>query len=204
MTALPWYVARSAGLVAWTLLTASVIWGLTMSTRTRPLGHRPRPAWMLDLHRWLGGLATIFVAVHVLAILVDSYVHFTLWSVLVPFASSWRPSAVAWGVVAMYLLLAVELTSLARRRLPKRAWRAVHFASFPLFLLSTVHALMAGTDAGSWLFVTVATTSVLAVAALTAKRISDATQPAEPSLDASDARARAAAARRAARVPTQV
>src|SRR5262252_7642105 len=190
MSTIPWYVARSAGLVAWALLSASVIWGLLMSTRARAFGHRPRPAWMLDLHRWLGGLASIFVAVHVLAILVDSYVHFTLWSVLVPFASTWRPSAVAWGVVALYLLLAVELTSLARRRLPKRAWRAVHFASFPLFLLATLHALMAGTDATSWLFVTIATTSVLAVAALTAKRISDATRPPEPSRDPRQARVR--------------
>jgi methionine sulfoxide reductase heme-binding subunit len=196
---LPWYIARSAGLVAWTLLTASVLWGLGLSTRARAFGHRPRPAWMLDLHRWLGGLATIFVGVHVLAILADSYVHFTLLSVLVPFASQWRPSAVAWGVVGMYLLLAVELTSLARRRLPKRAWRAVHFASFPLFLTATVHAFTAGTDASSWAFVTVATTAVLAVAALTAKRIADASR-----VDAPGARARVVAAPPSVRVPSRV
>jgi len=180
MTQLPWYIARSAGLVAWTLLAASVLWGLCMSTRARAFGHRPRPAWMLDLHRWLGGLATIFVGVHVLAILADSYVPFSLASVLVPFASHWRPSAVAWGVVGMYLLVAVELTSLARRQLPRRAWRAVHFASFPLFVAATAHAFMAGTDAGSWAFVSVSTTAVLAVAALTAKRIADATSPDAP------------------------
>jgi len=210
MRALPWYIARSAGLVAWSLLTASVIWGLTMSTRSRPFGHRPRPAWMLDLHRWLGGLATIFVGVHVVAILADSYVHFSLLSALVPFVSSWRPAAVAWGVVGLYLLLAVELTSLARRRLSKRVWRAVHFASFPLFLTATVHALTAGTDAGSWLFVTAATTSVLAVAALTAKRIAEATRQPQP--DAGGARARVATARSSVgattglppRVPTRV
>ncbi|HVN51549.1 MAG TPA: ferric reductase-like transmembrane domain-containing protein [Acidimicrobiales bacterium] len=202
MTALPWYIARSAGLVAWALLTASVVWGLVMSTRSRPFGHRPRPAWMLDLHRWLGGLATIFVGVHVLALLADSYVHFTLLSVLVPFAGSWRPAAVAWGVVGLYLLLAVELTSLARRRLPKRAWRAVHFASFPLFLLATAHALTAGTDAGSWAFVTAATTSVLGVAALTAKRIADSTRVPEP--DAGGARARVTAARRATATPARI
>jgi methionine sulfoxide reductase heme-binding subunit len=199
---LPWYIARSAGLVAWTLLTASVLWGLTMSTRARAFGHRPRPAWMLDLHRWLGGLATIFVGVHVLAILVDSYVHFTLLSVLVPFASQWRPIAVAWGIVGMYLLLAVELTSLARRRLPKRAWRALHFASFPLFLTATVHAFTAGTDASSWAFVSIATTSVMAVAALTAKRIADATRLDAP--DAGAARARVPAPRQSAGVPTRV
>ena len=153
--ALPWYIARSAGLVAWALLSASVIWGLTMSNRARPFGHRPRPAWMLDLHRWLGGLATIFVGVHIVAILLDRYVNFSIVSVLVPFAASWRNTAVAWGVVAMWLLLAVELTSLARRRLPRKAWRLIHGASFPLFGLATLHAFTAGTDAGSILFIAV-------------------------------------------------
>jgi len=167
-TALPWYVARAAGLIGWALLTASVVWGLAISTKAKAFGRRPRPAWTLDLHRFFGGLALIFTAVHVGAILVDTYVNFDLLSVLVPFASSWRPTAVAWGVVALYLLLAVELTSLARSRIPRRWWRAVHFASFPLFAMATVHALTAGTDAGTWAFEGAATLAVLAVGGLTA------------------------------------
>ena len=55
----PWYVARSAGLVAWALLAASVLWGLALSTKI--LSPKVRANWILDLHRWLGGLATIFV-----------------------------------------------------------------------------------------------------------------------------------------------
>ena len=88
---LPWYIARAAGLMAWALLTASVIWGLAISTKAKAFGRRPRPAWTLDLHRFLGALATIFTAVHVGAILIDTYVKFDLVSVLVPFASSWKP-----------------------------------------------------------------------------------------------------------------
>lgn len=178
MQTLPWFVARASGSVGWVLLTASVLWGLVMSTRARPLGHKPRPAWMLDLHRFLGGLAVIFTAVHVSTILLDSFVHFDLSAVLVPFASSWHPVAVAWGIVAMYLLVAVELTSLARRRLPRRAWRATHFASFPLFASATVHGLSAGTDAGNLLFQGVAAGGVAAVAGLTALRIHQSRQPA--------------------------
>jgi DMSO/TMAO reductase YedYZ heme-binding membrane subunit len=82
----------------------------------------------------------------------------------------------------MYLLLAVELTSLARRRLPKRAWRAIHFASFPLFLVATVHGITAGTDGRTWLFEGVAATAVLAVSALTAVRIDQATSRPGPTL----------------------
>jgi hypothetical protein len=172
---LTWYVARSAGIVSWALLTASVVWGLVMTTRIAR-GH-VRTAWLLDLHRYLGGLAAIFVGVHVGAILLDDYVHFDLGSVLVPFASNWRPGAVAWGVVALYVLLAVELTSLARAQLPKPLWRAVHFASFPLFVLATVHGLTAGTDAPAALFRWVAVLAIAAVAALTTIRVAGDTKP---------------------------
>jgi DMSO/TMAO reductase YedYZ heme-binding membrane subunit len=154
-----WYAARAAGIVAWALLAASVGWGLALSTRA--LGRRPRPAWLLDLHRALGGLAVIFTGVHVVTIMLDSYVHFGLAEALVPLASTWHPVAVAWGIVAFYLLAAVEITSLARRRLPNRFWRRVHYASFPLFVLATVHGLSAGTDTGTGLAV-VATAAALA------------------------------------------
>ena len=139
-----WYVARSGGIVAWALLGASVLWGLALSTKV--LHGRPRPNWILDLHRFLGGLALIFTGVHVVALILDSYVHFGLAEILVPFASAWHPVAVAWGVIGLYFLLAVELTSLARKRISKRMWRMTHYLSFPLFLFTTVHALSAGTD----------------------------------------------------------
>jgi hypothetical protein len=80
-----WYVARASGLVAWGLLTSSVAWGVLLSTKL--LGRRPTPAWILDLHRFLGGAAIVFTGVHLLAILVDSYVYFDLVAILVPFAS---------------------------------------------------------------------------------------------------------------------
>src|SRR4051794_6044147 len=133
-TELPWYIARAAGLISWTILTASVVWGLSISTKASVPRRRLRPNWMLDLHRFLGGLATIFTLVHVGAILVDSYINFDLVSVLVPFASTWRPVAVAWGVAGLYLLMAVELTSLARKHLPRRGWRVNPLAPLPPFL----------------------------------------------------------------------
>lgn len=166
---LVWYAARAAGIVAWAVAAGSVLWGLALSTRA--FGAKPRPAWLFDLHRFLGGLALVFTSVHVLAILMDTYVHFSLLNVLVPFTGSWRPAAVAWGVVGLYLLLAVELTSLARTRVPKRLWRRVHYASFALFAVSTVHALTAGTDRGSPAFVVAVVAVCAAVLVLTALRI---------------------------------
>ena len=139
-----WYVARSTGIVAWSLLTLSMTWGLLL--RTKLLNRRPTPRWMLDLHRFLGGLAVVFVGLHLVGLVADSYTHFGPTDLLVPFASSWRPAAVALGVVAFYLLAAVEVTSLLMRRLPRRWWRAVHMSSFATFVLTTLHAVTAGTD----------------------------------------------------------
>jgi predicted ferric reductase len=172
----PWYVARAAGLVSWALLAAATLWGLALSTRA--LGDRPRANWLLDLHRWLGGTALAFTGVHVVALLADQYVHFGVAEILVPFTSSWRPVAVAWGVVAAYLLLAVELTSLARNRLSKRAWRRVHTASFVLFVVATIHGLTAGTDTRSAMARTLAFAVGTVFAGLTAIRLADVLRPA--------------------------
>jgi hypothetical protein len=57
-----WYVARSSGIVAWVLLSASVVWGLLYASRMIP--KKTAPKWLLDLHRFLGGLTAMFVAVH--------------------------------------------------------------------------------------------------------------------------------------------
>jgi predicted ferric reductase len=142
-----WYVARGGGLVAYVLLAASTIWGLAVSTRL--LGRWPAPGWTLDLHRFLGGLALAFTGVHTAGLVLDNYVQFDLVNLLVPFTARWRPVAVAWGVVAVYLLVAVEATSLARRRLPHRLWRRVHVAAFPLLVAATGHLLAAGSDRGN-------------------------------------------------------
>jgi len=142
-----WYVARSSGIVAWALLTTSVTLGLWLSLRlTRK---RPRPAWTLDLHRFVGGLAVVFTGVHLAGLVLDSYVHFGVRELLIPGASSWRPVPVTLGVVGVYFLLAIEVTSLLMRWLPRKVWRGVHFTSYALFLFATVHMFAAGTDASS-------------------------------------------------------
>lgn len=140
-----WYVVRASGLVAYALLTATVVGGLLLSTRV--LQRRPTPAWLLDWHRFVGGLAVVATVLHVVAVWFDDYIDFGVVDLLVPFVSPWRPTALAFGIVGLYLMLAIELTSLARRRMSLRWWRRVHRLALPAFAVSTVHLLMAGEDA---------------------------------------------------------
>ena len=144
-----WYVARSGGIVAWALAALAVIWGLQLSTR---LVRKPAPAWVLDLHRFLGGLAVVFVGVHLLGLALDNFIGFGPAELFVPFASSYKPPEVALGVVTMYLLVAVEVTSLFMKRMPRRIWRGVHYTSYGVFVLGTMHGLLAGTDGSNVVF----------------------------------------------------
>ena len=169
-----WFVARSSGIVAWALLSMSVVWGLLLSTKvstTRIAARRLRPAWLLGLHRHLGGLAVIFTAIHLIGIVADSYVTFSWAAVLVPMASEWKPGAVAFGVVAMYLLVAIEATSLAIRHLPRKVWRWVHRSSFVLYATATWHGVTAGTDAGNQWFRAAAWLSLVLVIGLTVRLV---------------------------------
>jgi predicted ferric reductase len=142
-----WYTARATGIVAWVVLTLSVVWGLALSTRISRT--RPKPGWVLDLHRYLGGTAVLYTGLHMLSLWADGYVRFDIADLFIPFASAWRPSAVAWGIAAFYLLVAVELTSLFKRRVGRRVWRVVHMSSFALLVVVWVHAFASGSDMNS-------------------------------------------------------
>jgi sulfoxide reductase heme-binding subunit YedZ len=165
-----WYLSRASGIVAWALLTLAMVWGLLLSTRM--FDRRPSPKGLVDLHRFLGGIAVVFVVMHVATIVADSYVHFGAADVLVPLATGWHPLAVAWGVIAMWLLLAVEFTSLAMRYIPRRVWHAVHRLSYALFVSATVHAFAAGPDTRERLFELVCAGSLAILLFLTIVHIS--------------------------------
>jgi methionine sulfoxide reductase heme-binding subunit len=146
-TSLPWYAARASGLVAFTLLTISTLLGLALSggARTR---RWPRFA-VEDVHGFVGLLVGAFVVLHGLSLLVDRYVPFSLVQLLVPGTASYRPLAVAAGIVAAELLAALALTNRYRRRLPYRVWRRAHYLNFAVWLLALVHGVAAGTDRSS-------------------------------------------------------
>ena len=145
MSGLPtaWLVARAAGLVAFGLLTLSVWLGLAMSTRL--LGPK-RQKLLLPLHRTLAWTGLSMVGLHLGALMLDPVLHFGFLSALVPGAAGWRPAAVALGVVAGWLSLALAASFNARRWIGQKGWRRLHYASFAAFWLALGHALLSGTD----------------------------------------------------------
>jgi predicted ferric reductase len=144
-TVVTWYVARAGGIVAFALLTATVLVGITLSGRAR-LARWPRFA-VEDVHRFVGVLTGAFVAVHGAALLLDGYMPFSLSDLLVPGTAPYRPAATAAGVVAAELLAAVAVTNRLRRHISHDVWRRAHYATFVVWLLALVHGITAGSDA---------------------------------------------------------
>ena len=165
-----WYASRSSGIIAWVLITMSIVWGLSLSTRIT--GNKPTPAWLLDLHRLLGGLSVVFTAIHVIGLVLDGWVHFGWAEVFIPFFYKDQPGrfAVGIGVLAFYFMIAIQISSLMMRKLPRKVWRYIHMSSWPLFGLATWHGLIAGTDVQNVYYRWTGIICVQAVAFLTVVR----------------------------------
>lgn len=153
-----WYLSRASGMVARVVLGITCLWGILLITRM--LKPADRPAWLLDLHRWLGVLSLVTVGAHMATLVGDNWVYFGWRELFVPQASPWNTAAITWGVLAFYLLAVVQVSSWVMKWLPRKLWHAIHFLSYVLFVMVTVHGFMAGTDSTNIVFFAVASGGV--------------------------------------------
>jgi methionine sulfoxide reductase heme-binding subunit len=180
-SAIDWYAARAGGVVAYVLLSAVVVLGLSLAGKRR-LGFWPRFA-VEDVHRFGGLLVGTFVAVHVVTIAIDSYLPFSVPSIVVPFVSSYKPLWVALGIVAAELLVALAVANHYRNRLLSyKFWRRTHYLNFAVWTAATLHGLGSGTDRSSWWLVTITTVAVAAVTGATVLRVLQFRPPKRPGL----------------------
>ena len=140
-----WTTSRAAGVIAFAALTLDVIFGLFVSTGLLDR-FIPRGA-SVDVHKWLSSVALSLVGLHAAALLVDPWIHFDALDAVVPWLSSYRPGAVAIGVLAMWGAVLVHASFGWRKRIGVRAWRAIHFTAFAVFVAAVAHGITAGTDA---------------------------------------------------------
>lgn len=139
-----WLITRASGLAAFALLSASVVFGLLISTKAAD-GSMSRLT-VFTVHQFLSVLSLGFIAVHGGALLFDGFFHFNVFDLVVPFMAPYSPVLVGLGVISAWLAAAVTGSFWARKYLGQRAWRKLHYASFFTYLLSLVHGVGAGTD----------------------------------------------------------
>lgn len=156
-----WYLTRGTGAVALVLLTASVVLGIVGSLRFTS----PRwPRFAIDtVHRDVSLLVVVLVVLHVLTTVLDGFAPINLVDGLIPFLSPYRPLWLGLGTLSFDLILALVITSLARRRLGYRSWRAVHWLAYVSWPIAILHTLGTGSDVKQWWLLLLAVGSILAV-----------------------------------------
>jgi sulfoxide reductase heme-binding subunit YedZ len=140
-----WYLARATGIVSLVLLTASVVLGILGPLRFTVPGRWPRFA-IDTVHRDVSLLVIAVLVIHIVTSVLDGFAPITLVDAVIPFGSSYRPLWMGLGAFAFDLLLALVVTSLLRRRLGYRAWRAVHWLAYASWPVAVLHGLGTGSD----------------------------------------------------------
>ncbi len=139
-----WILLRAAGIGAYVMLFLSVVWGLAGTTSV--FGKRISKASATTVHQFMATCGLFLLAGHVGVLLADSFMPFSIADVTIPMASTYRPVAIAFGVVAMYATVFVIVTSWMRKKIGTKWWRRTHLLAVPTFVLSLVHGIFAGTD----------------------------------------------------------
>jgi methionine sulfoxide reductase heme-binding subunit len=167
-----WYASRATGVVTMLLLTAVLLLGILVNRQGRLSG---LPGFAVTgLHRNLSLLAVAFLAIHVVTAIADPYVTIGLAAAVLPFASAYKPFWLGIGAMSLDLIAALIVTSLARARMSRRAWRGIHWLAYAAWPLAVVHSLGSSSDARSGFVLGVLAGCVLATVAALAWRMSRA------------------------------
>jgi len=156
-----WFASRGSGIVSLVLLTAVTVLGLISVVRWQ------RPTWprfvTADLHSNLALLSVVFVGVHIVAAILDPFAKLGITSAVIPFDSSYRPLWVGLGVISVYLIVAVIITSLLRERIGQKTWRAVHWLAYGAWPLAVLHGAGSGSYAFSVWMIAIEVACIVAV-----------------------------------------
>jgi hypothetical protein len=156
-TAWKWYVVRGAGFLSVGLLILLMVSGIGLVTGYTYKLFEPTKAWII--HKALAFALCAAIATHVVFLVLDKVVPFSIPQVLIPFISTYKRISlggvplgslwVALGILAMYGTVIVVISSLGYlgwMEKKKKIWRIVHYISYLVMLFAFLHALYLGTD----------------------------------------------------------
>jgi sulfoxide reductase heme-binding subunit YedZ len=156
-----WYTTRGAGAVSLVLLSAVAVLGLLARLRFEAQGW---PRFLsAAVHGDLALMTLVFLVLHIVTAVVDPFTHLGL-AALVPFGSYYRTLWLGLGAIAFELLLAIVATSLLRKHLGARVWRAIHWLAYASWPVAVLHGIGTGTDRTALWMVVIDIVCVAAVA----------------------------------------
>jgi methionine sulfoxide reductase heme-binding subunit len=158
-----WYITRDSGIVSLILLTLTMVLGLATTNRFKT---RNWPGFaQQEIHRRISIMTVVFLAIHVITSVLDTYVHIGWLAIVVPFTSSYSRFWVGLGAVALDVMLAVFISSLLRSRIKPGTWRGIHWLAYAAWPIALIHTFGMGTDANEHWVIILGVVCVVAVSA---------------------------------------
>lgn len=155
-----WILLRAAGIGAYVALWLAVAWGLVATTGV--VKRRISKPAANAFHAFVATTGLTLLALHLILLVVDTYMPFGVLDVLVPMRATFRPLALSAGVIAMYAIVLLMVSSWSRSKMSTRLWRTIHLVAVPAFVLALLHGVFAGTDTQRpWMIALYGTTGIL-------------------------------------------
>jgi methionine sulfoxide reductase heme-binding subunit len=164
-------VISVTGVIAMVLLTVTAVLGILVNRRVRLPG-LPRFA-SLSVHRYASLLALAFLALHILTAVLVSYAGIGVAAALIPFTCAGDRLWIGIGAVASDLVVALVVTSLLRRHIGRRTWRALHWLAYACWPAAMAHSIGIGTGMRSGRLLDLALACMLAVLGAGAWRLAE-------------------------------
>lgn len=139
-----WYISRSTGIIAYLLSWLATVAGLMITGRQAQ--RWPGVVQANDIHRQASLASLVMMAIHVVVLMTDTYIHYTWWTLFVP--SLQGPyAAIAVGVGQIALPIAVVVIATAEwRQIVGKAWRWIHVGAFFVYFGGALHGIFSGSD----------------------------------------------------------
>lgn len=137
------------GLIALVVLTFNFLLGMMLSTaykRSRIWKALPAFIQRIDInavHNVTAYIALSFILLHPVLLLFDKETKFQLSNILIPFNAPHQPWLVALGVLSLYALIIVIITTQKsiKKRMAFRAWKNIHLISYGTVLFVCLHGI---------------------------------------------------------------
>ena len=138
-----WNTTRAAGLTSYLLLFISIVTGISQSFKSI---HPKRRKTLNLIHESTGWFGILFGLIHGLVLMFDQDVTLSLGEILIPFTAKTDTFSIGIGILSLYIMLILILSSDYMKKIGVKLWRKIHFLSFPAYLLGLIHGVWLGPD----------------------------------------------------------
>lgn len=134
------FTSATLALFAIWLLTLNLLLGLLLGVQYNPFKRWPHKRInYFTVHNWTGYVALALAVAHAVLLPFSPTAGWTWGDVWWPVHAPQQPALNVLGALGLYLLALVVITTLVRRKMGRRAWKLVHFATYPCAVLVVIH-----------------------------------------------------------------